>query len=171
MPPILEGRVNWCQLFSEPGAGSDLAGLTTRAERDGDRFDHQRPEGVEQHGDAGRLRHAARGTDFSVPKHNGISWFAFPLDQPGVTIRPLREMTGDAVFNEVFFDDAVCDAADLIGGEGNGWAVTQTTLLLRTNRHRRGWLARRLPRTRVRRAACSDGAPATRPPTRCRAAT
>ena len=67
-------------------------------------------------------------TDFSVPKHAGISWFAFPLDQPGVTIRPLREMTGDAVFNEVFLDDAVCDAADLIGGEGNGWAVTQTTL-------------------------------------------
>ena len=67
-------------------------------------------------------------TDFSVPKHAGISWFAFPLDQPGVTIRPLREMTGEAVFNEVFFDDAVCDGADLIGGAGNGWAVTQTTL-------------------------------------------
>ena len=67
-------------------------------------------------------------TDFSVPKHHGISWFAFPLDQPGVTIRPLREMTGEAVFNEVFLDDAVVDAADLIGGEGNGWAVTQTTL-------------------------------------------
>ena len=67
-------------------------------------------------------------TDFDVPKHAGISWFAFPLDQPGVTIRPLREMTGDAVFNEVFLDDAVCDDADLIGGEGNGWAVTQTTL-------------------------------------------
>ncbi len=67
-------------------------------------------------------------TDFSVPKHKGISWFAFRLDQPGVTIRPLREMTGEAVFNEVFLDDAVCDDADLIGGEGNGWAVTQTTL-------------------------------------------
>jgi alkylation response protein AidB-like acyl-CoA dehydrogenase len=67
-------------------------------------------------------------TDFSVPKHAGISWFAFALDQPGVTVRPLREMTGQAVFNEVFFDDAVCDAGDLIGGAGNGWAVTQTTL-------------------------------------------
>ena len=67
-------------------------------------------------------------TNFDVPKHAGISWFAFPLDQPGVTIRPLREMTGEAVFNEVFLDDAVCDDADLIGGEGNGWAVTQTTL-------------------------------------------
>ena len=67
-------------------------------------------------------------TDLDVPKHQGISWFAFPLDQPGVTIRPLREMTGDAVFNEVFLDDAVCDDRDLIGGAGNGWAVTQTTL-------------------------------------------
>ncbi len=67
-------------------------------------------------------------TDPDVPKHRGISWFAFKLDQPGVTIRPLREMTGDAVFNEVFLDDAVCDDTDLIGGQGNGWAVTQTTL-------------------------------------------
>jgi alkylation response protein AidB-like acyl-CoA dehydrogenase len=63
-----------------------------------------------------------------VPKHQGISWFAFKLDQPGVTIRPLREMTGDAVFNEVFLDEAECDDADLIGGAGNGWMVTQTTL-------------------------------------------
>jgi alkylation response protein AidB-like acyl-CoA dehydrogenase len=67
-------------------------------------------------------------TNFDVPKHKGLSWFAFDVDQPGVTIRPLREMTGHAVFNEVFFDDAVVDDADLIGGEGNGWAVTQTTL-------------------------------------------
>jgi len=128
VPPILEGHVNWCQLFSEPGAGSDLAGLTTRAERDGDRFvvNGQKVwSSMARDSDYGML--LAR-TDFSVPKHHGISWFAFPLDQPGVTIRPLREMTGDAVFNEVFFDNAVCDADDLIGGEGNGWAVTQTTL-------------------------------------------
>src|SRR5260221_10622626 len=67
-------------------------------------------------------------TNFDVPKHKGISWFAFALDQPGVTVRPLREMTGHAVFNEVFIDGAVVADADLIGGEGNGWAVTQTTL-------------------------------------------
>jgi alkylation response protein AidB-like acyl-CoA dehydrogenase len=67
-------------------------------------------------------------TDLSVPKHAGISWLAFPLDQPGVTIRPLREMTGEAVFNEIFLDEAVCDADSVIGGAGNGWAVTQTTL-------------------------------------------
>jgi alkylation response protein AidB-like acyl-CoA dehydrogenase len=126
--PIVEGRLNWCQLFSEPGAGSDLAGLTTRAERDGDRWviNGQKVwSSMARTSDYGML--LAR-TDFSVPKHKGISWFAFPLDQPGVTIRPLREMTGEAVFNEVFFDDAFVDHADLIGGEGNGWAVTQTTL-------------------------------------------
>ncbi|HET6950405.1 MAG TPA: acyl-CoA dehydrogenase family protein [Acidimicrobiales bacterium] len=126
--PILAGEVNWCQLFSEPGAGSDLAGLTTRAERDGDRWiiNGQKVwSSMAMQSDYGML--LAR-TDFSVPKHAGISWFAFPLDQPGVTIRPLREMTGQSVFNEVFFDDAVCAATDLVGGEGNGWKVTQTTL-------------------------------------------
>src|SRR6185295_680149 len=128
VPPILEGQVNWCQLFSEPGAGSDLAGLTTRATRDGDKWiisGQKVWSSQAMQSDYGML--LAR-TDFDVPKHQGISWFAFRLDQPGVTIRPLREMTGDAVFNEIFLDDAVCDAADLIGGEGNGWAVTQTTL-------------------------------------------
>ncbi len=128
VPPILEGAVNWCQLFSEPGAGSDLAGLTTRAERDGDRWIvNGQKVWSSMARDAGYGMLLAR-TDLSVPKHAGISWFAFKLDQPGVTIRPLREMTGEAVFNEVFIDDAVCDDADLVGGLGNGWAVTQTTL-------------------------------------------
>ena len=128
VPPMLDGSVAWCQLFSEPGAGSDLAGLTTRATRDGDRWiiNGQKVWSSQaRQSDYGML--LAR-TDFDVPKHKGISWFAFRLDQPGVTIRPLREMTGDDIFNEIFLDDAVVDDADLIGGEGNGWAVTQTTL-------------------------------------------
>jgi alkylation response protein AidB-like acyl-CoA dehydrogenase len=128
VPPILSGAVNWCQLFSEPGAGSDLAGLTTRAERDDDSWviNGQKVwSSMAMQADYGML--LAR-TDFSVPKHAGISWFAFRLDQPGVTIRPLREMTGQSVFNEVFFDNALCDPSDLIGGEGMGWKVTQTTL-------------------------------------------
>jgi len=128
VPPILDGRVAWCQLFSEPGAGSDLAGLSTRATRDGDRWvvNGQKVWSSQAVGaDYGML--LAR-TNLDVPKHQGISWFAFRLDQPGVTIRPLREMTGDAVFNEIFLDDAAAEDADLIGGEGNGWAVTQTTL-------------------------------------------
>ena len=128
VPPILEGRVAWCQLFSEPGAGSDLAGLTTRAERDGDQWvitGQKVWSSQALQSDYGML--LAR-TDFSVPKHVGISWFAFKLDQPGVTIRPLREMTGHAVFNEVFIDGALCPDDNLVGGAGNGWAVTQTTL-------------------------------------------
>ncbi|WP_045875491.1 acyl-CoA dehydrogenase family protein [Pseudofrankia sp. DC12] len=128
VPPILEGRLGWCQLFSEPGAGSDLAGLTTRAERDGDRWviNGQKVWSSQaREADYGML--LAR-TSFDVPKHAGISWFAFKLDQPGVTIRPLREMTGDAVFNEVFLDDAVALDADLVGGEGKGWMAANTTL-------------------------------------------
>jgi alkylation response protein AidB-like acyl-CoA dehydrogenase len=128
VPPILNGHAAWCQLFSEPGAGSDLAGLTTRAVRDGDKWiiHGQKVWSSQARGaDYGML--LAR-TDFDVPKHEGISWFAFPLDQPAVDIRPLREMTGDAVFNEIFIDDAVCELGDLIGGEGNGWMVAQTTL-------------------------------------------
>jgi alkylation response protein AidB-like acyl-CoA dehydrogenase len=128
VPPILEGQVAWCQLFSEPGAGSDLAGLTTRATRHDDQWvisGQKVWSSQAMDADYGML--LAR-TNLDVPKHQGISWFAFPLDQPGVTIRPLREMTGDAVFNEIFLDEVTCDHADLIGGEGNGWAVTQTTL-------------------------------------------
>jgi alkylation response protein AidB-like acyl-CoA dehydrogenase len=128
VPPILDGGIAWCQLFSEPGAGSDLAGLTTRARREGDNYVISGQKVWSSQAldcDYGML--LAR-TDFEAPKHAGISWFAFPLDQPGVEIRPLREMTGHALFNEVFFDDALVLAENLIGGEGNGWAVTQTTL-------------------------------------------
>jgi alkylation response protein AidB-like acyl-CoA dehydrogenase len=128
VPSILNGQVAWCQLFSEPGAGSDLAGLTTRATRDGDKWviRGQKVWSSQAVGaDYGML--LAR-TNFDVPKHRGISWFAFRLDQPGATVQPLREMTGDAVFNEIFLDDAACDDRDLIGGQDNGWAVTQTTL-------------------------------------------
>jgi alkylation response protein AidB-like acyl-CoA dehydrogenase len=128
VPPILRGQLGWAQLFSEPGAGSDLAGLTTRAERDGDRWiitGQKVWSSQARRCDYGML--LAR-TNFDVPKHKGISWFAFPLDQPGVTIRPLREMTGDDIFNEIFLDEAVVDDADLVGGAGNGWLVTQTTL-------------------------------------------
>jgi len=126
---VYRGALAWCQLFSEPGSGSDLAGLTTRATRDGDHWvisGQKVWSSQAMEADYGMLM--AR-TDFDAPKHAGISWFALPLDQPGVTIRPLREMTGRALFNEVFFDDAVVDDADLIGGLNNGWAVANTTLL------------------------------------------
>jgi len=126
--PIVTGRAAWCQLFSEPGAGSDLAGVTTRAERDGDRWiiNGQKVwSSMAMGSDMGML--VAR-TSFDVPKHEGLSWFAFDMNQPGVTVRPLMEMTGQAVFNEIFLDDAVCESADLIGEPGDGWRITQTTL-------------------------------------------
>ena len=129
LPSIYNGSVSWCQFFSEPGSGSDLAGLSTRATRDGDHWviSGQKVWSSGALGaDYGML--LAR-TDFDVPKHAGISWFAFRVDQPGVTIRPLVEITGHALFNEVFFDDAVVADADLIGGLNNGWAVANTTLM------------------------------------------
>ena len=129
IPPILRGTVGWCQLFSEPGSGSDLAGLTTRAVRDGDSFvitGQKVWTSQAQQADFGML--LAR-TNPEVPKHRGISWIVLPMDQPGVEVRPLREMTGKAYFNEVFLDEAVASAADVVGGEGEGWRVAQTTLL------------------------------------------
>ncbi len=129
VPGVYSGRQAWCQLFSEPGSGSDLASLATRAERDGDKWiiNGQKVwSSMAAGADYGML--LAR-TDPSVPKHAGISWFAFPLDQPGVDVRPLVEITGHALFNEVFIDEAEVSDADLIGGLNNGWSVTQSTLM------------------------------------------
>jgi alkylation response protein AidB-like acyl-CoA dehydrogenase len=129
LPTIANGQEAWCQLFSEPGAGSDLAGLQTRAVRDGDEWivtGQKVWTSGGQHADLGML--IAR-TDPDAPKHKGISYFGIPMHQPGVDVRPLIEMTGRALFNEVFLDDArVADAA-LIGGLGQGWAVANTTLM------------------------------------------
>ena len=126
--PILTGEHAWCQLFSEPGSGSDLAGLSTKAERDGDgwRINGQKVWNTSaHHADFGIL--LAR-TNFDVPKHQGITYFLIDMLQPGVEVRPLKQMNGHASFNEVFMTDAHVPAHDLIGGEGNGWAVAATTL-------------------------------------------
>ncbi|MHB1712771.1 MAG: acyl-CoA dehydrogenase family protein, partial [Acidimicrobiales bacterium] len=117
---IVTGQKSWCQLFSEPSAGSDLASLQTRAVRDGDEWVVNGQKvwtSGGQHADLGML--LAR-TDPDVPKHKGISYFAFEMIQPGVDIRPLKEMTGRALFNEVFFADCRVVNASLIGGENNG---------------------------------------------------
>jgi alkylation response protein AidB-like acyl-CoA dehydrogenase len=125
---VLTGEHAWCQLFSEPGAGSDLASLATRAERDGEDFvvDGQKVwTSAAQAADYGLL--LAR-TNADVPKHGGITCFALRMDQPGVEVRPLRQMTGDAMFSEVFLTGARVPAADIIGEFGAGWAVALTTL-------------------------------------------
>ena len=126
--PIVTGLDSWCQLFSEPGSGSDLAGLTTRAELDGDEYvvNGQKLWSTSAH-------HARYGmllarTNWDVPKHRGISYFAIEMHQPGVVVRPLRQMNGYASFNEVFFNDARVHAANAIGEIGNGWTVALATL-------------------------------------------
>jgi len=125
---IVTGRQSWCQLFSEPSAGSDLAGLQTRAVRDGDEWIVNGQKVWTSNGQKADLGMLLARTDPEVPKHQGITYFAFAMVQPGVDIRPLREMTGRALFNEVFMTDARVPDAAMIGGLNQGWAAANTTL-------------------------------------------
>jgi alkylation response protein AidB-like acyl-CoA dehydrogenase len=128
VPATLRGDLRWCQLYSEPGAGSDLAGLSTRAVRDGDEWtvNGQKVWTTQAH-EADFAILLAR-TNPDVPKHRGISYFLIDMHQPGVEVRPLRQITGDAHFNEVFLTDAVVPQDNLLGDQNNGWAVAMTTL-------------------------------------------
>jgi len=128
LAPILTGEQTWCQLFSEPGAGSDLAGLSTSAVLDGDSWvvNGQKVWNTSaHHADMGML--LAR-TDWSVPKHQGITYFALPMHQRGVEVRQLRQMNFHASFNEVFLTDARIPAGNVIGEVGQGWQAALTTL-------------------------------------------
>ncbi|BBH68504.1 acyl-CoA dehydrogenase [Actinoplanes sp. OR16] len=119
----------WCQLFSEPAAGSDLAALRTKAVRDGDRWrvSGQKVWTTLAHlADYGIL--LAR-TDPDVPKHRGLTMFVIDMKAPGVTVRPLRQMNGEAHFNEVFFDDVIIPDTERLGAAGDGWTVALTTLM------------------------------------------
>jgi alkylation response protein AidB-like acyl-CoA dehydrogenase len=126
---IVTGQKAWCQLFSEPGAGSDLAGLTTKAERDGDEWIVNGQKVWTSLGHLADLGMLIARTNPEAPKHQGITWFGIEMHQPGVEVRPLVEMTGHAMFNEVFLSDArVADSA-VIGDVDKGWAVTNSTLM------------------------------------------
>ncbi len=126
---ILNGQDAWCQLFSEPGAGSDLAGLQTKAIKDGDEWIVTGQKVWTSTAQLCNLGMLIARTDPDLPKHKGITYFKFDMTQPGVEVRPLREMTGRAMFNEVFIDNARVSDDDIIGGLNNGWAVTNTTLM------------------------------------------
>ncbi|SDK87165.1 Acyl-CoA dehydrogenase [Nonomuraea maritima] len=127
--PLLRGEEIWCQLFSEPGAGSDVAATQTRAVRDGDHWIVNGQKvwtSVAHHADWGLL--LAR-TDVEVPKHKGLTMFVVDMHHPGVTVRPLKDMSGRANFNEVFFDDVTIPDEHRVGDVDDGWSVAVTTLL------------------------------------------
>lgn len=126
--PLLAGEEIWCQLFSEPGAGSDLANLSTRAERDGDEWVVNGQKVWNSGAQYSKLGILIARTDPDAPKHQGISYFICPMDTPGIEVRPIAEMTGSALFNEVFFDDVRLPADALVGEVNRGWGLAKVTL-------------------------------------------
>jgi alkylation response protein AidB-like acyl-CoA dehydrogenase len=125
---FLTERSRMCLLYSEPGAGSDLAGVRTTAVRDGDRWVVNGQKVWTSGAKTAEYGLLIARTDWDVPKHKGLSFFIMPMRQPGIEVRPLVQITGESHFNEVFITDASVPAANLLGGEGNGWRVLQTAL-------------------------------------------
>jgi alkylation response protein AidB-like acyl-CoA dehydrogenase len=128
LPEIRAGRQLWCQLFSEPNAGSDLASLRTRAVLDGDTYTVTGQKVWTTDGHWADYGYLLARTDSQSPKHKGISAFILDMSSPGISVRPLRELTGTSDFNEVFFDSVEVPAECMIGTPGQGWAIANATL-------------------------------------------
>jgi alkylation response protein AidB-like acyl-CoA dehydrogenase len=126
--PLLLDRVPMCLLYSEPAAGSDLASLRTRADRDGDDYVITGQKVWTSGAGKAEIGMLVARTDWDAPKHRGISFFFFPMKQPGVQVRPIRQITGEALFNQVFIDGARVPAENLLGPPNAGWQVLQTAL-------------------------------------------
>ncbi|HXH22249.1 MAG TPA: acyl-CoA dehydrogenase family protein [Dehalococcoidia bacterium] len=128
LPPIVSGERQWCQGFSEPGAGSDLASLQTRAVREGDDYVVNGTKIWTSGAQSAHWMILLARTDPDAPKHRGISYFLLDMKSPGISIQPLRNMAGDAGFNQVFFDNVRIPKRNLVGEENRGWYIGTTTL-------------------------------------------